>query len=89
MNHLPRHIPYPGQSALEPRRRSPHQKSFLIALAGLVAVFACASCSVAPSPAPPPQVPVTDTQPVGDGLKVIGFAMLGAACVVVLGRLIR
>ena len=29
------------------------------------------------------------TQPVGDGLKVIGFAMLGAACVVVLGRLIR
>ena len=33
--------------------------------------------------------PVTDTAPVGDGLKVIGFAMLGAACVVVLGRLIR
>jgi hypothetical protein len=31
---------------------------------------------------------VTDTSPVGDGLKVIGFAMLGAAVVVVLGRML-
>ncbi len=89
MNHLPGPIPHPCQPALEPRRHFPNRKWFPIPLAGLVAVFACASCSVAPSPVPPPQVPVTDTQPVGDGLKVIGFAMLGAACVVVLGRLIR
>jgi hypothetical protein len=34
-------------------------------------------------------VPVTDTEPVGEGLKVIGYAMLGAACVVVLGKIIR
>jgi hypothetical protein len=34
-------------------------------------------------------VPVTDTRPVGDGLKVIGFAMLGAAVVAVLGRLLK
>lgn len=32
---------------------------------------------------------VTDTQPVGDGLKVIGYALLGAAVVVVTGKLIR
>lgn len=88
MNHLSRHILHTGQPALEPRRHSPNQKSFLIALAGIVAVFACASCSETRPPAPP-LVPITDTQPVGDGLKVIGFAMLGAACVVVLGRLIR
>ena len=32
---------------------------------------------------------VTDTQPVGDGLKVIGYALLGAAVVVVLGKMTR
>ena len=50
--------------------------------------FACTSCTEPPAPEPPP-VPVTDTQPVGEGLKVIGYAMLGAAVVVVLGRMIR
>jgi hypothetical protein len=51
--------------------------------------MALGSCSEAPSkPPPPPTVAVTDTAPVGDGLKVIGFAMLGAAVVVVLGRML-
>ena len=57
----------------------------LLPLAGLF--MACASCSDSPSTPPPP--PVTDTEPVGEGLKVIGFAMLGAAVVCVLGRLLR
>jgi hypothetical protein len=39
--------------------------------------------------AAPPAVPITDTRPVGDGLKVLGFALLGSAVVVVLGRMIR
>jgi len=60
-------------------------KLLLLPAAGLV--LACASCS---EPAPgPPAPPVTDTAPVGDGLKVIGFALLGAAVVLVLGRMIR
>jgi hypothetical protein len=44
------------------------------------------SCSDS-TPKPPP-APVTDTQPVGEGLKVIGFALLGAAVVGVLGRIL-
>lgn len=34
-------------------------------------------------------VPVTDTAPVGDGLKTLAFALLGGAVVIVLGGLIR
>jgi hypothetical protein len=61
------------------------KKLLLLPAAGIF--MACASCGgSAPAPAPPP---VTDTAPVGDGLKVIGFAMLGAAVVVVLGRLLK
>jgi hypothetical protein len=36
-----------------------------------------------------PQVTVTDTKPVGEGLTVVGFAIVGAAVVVVLGRMLR
>jgi hypothetical protein len=86
--HLHKHIPHPCQPLLASSRRFPNRKWFLIPLAGFALVLACASCSESSTPKPPP-VPVTDTRPVGDGLKVIGFAMLGAACVIVLGRLIR
>jgi hypothetical protein len=86
--HLHRHIPHPCQPQLATVRRFPNRKWFLIPLAGLALVLACASCSDSSPPKPPP-VTVTDTQPVGEGLKVIGYAMLGAACVIVLGRLIR
>ena len=58
----------------------------LLPIAGLF--LACASCGESPALEPPP-IPVTDTKPVGEGLKVIGFAMLGAAVVVVLGKMIR
>lgn len=34
----------------------------------------------------PPVVPVTDTKPLGEGLKVIGYGILGSAVVLTLGR---
>lgn len=90
--HLHEHIPHPCQPLLVSRTRitnRPFRKWFLIPLAGLALGLALVSCSGSRTPPAPPPVPVTDTAPVGEGLKVIGYAMLGAACVVVLGRLIR
>jgi hypothetical protein len=60
----------------------------------LPAALACACCLFAScdreAPADEPEpVRVTDTEPVGDGLKVIGFALLGAAVVTAIGRLAR
>jgi hypothetical protein len=60
------------------------RRLLLLPLAGLI--LACASCSKPDPPKPP--APVTDTEPVGSGLKVIGFAVLGAAVVCVLGRML-
>ena len=78
--------PHPSFPDRHGRRGIPHLKSLLLLpLAGLF--LACASCSE-PSSVPPPP-PVTDTRPVGDGLKVIGFALLGAAVVAVLGRMLK
>lgn len=66
----------------------PRRKWFLIPLAGIALILACSSCEPTAPPKPPP-VPVTDTRPVGEGLKVIGFALLGAAVVGVLGRMLK
>ena len=49
-------------------------------------VFSSISCNEASQP--PPAAPVTDTEPVGSGLKVIGFAVLGASVVCVLGKML-
>ncbi len=70
-----------------PRAAWRHSLKMLLLLPVAGLFMACASCSDSPSTPPPP--PVTDTTPVGEGLKVIGFAMLGAAVVCVLGRLLR
>ncbi|MEO5917245.1 MAG: hypothetical protein ABIS50_23645 [Luteolibacter sp.] len=51
----------------------------------LLATGSCEQRTVAASPA----VAVTDTRPVGEGLKVLGFALLDSAVVCVLGRMIR
>jgi tellurite resistance protein TehA-like permease len=58
----------------------------LLPLVGLS--FAVASCSGGSSRPRQPTVAVTDTKPVGEGLKVLGYAVLGASVVVVFGRLI-
>ena len=71
-----------------PRRKPTLKKLLLLPVAGIIlACVLCSSCAE-PDPGPPPPT-VTDTAPVGDGLKVIGFALLGAAVVLVLGRMVR
>ena len=56
------------------------------ALAGTSLAFTSCNEEVAP-PAPPPII--TDVTPVGDGLSVIGLALIAAAVVLVLGKLLR
>lgn len=60
--------------------------SLLIPAVSLTLIYG--SCSEVP-PDPPPPARVTDTKPVGDGLKVIGYALLGSAIVLVLGSMSR
>lgn len=86
MNHLLKHNAHPCQPFWRSRSR-PCRKPFLtsLALAGLL--LNCVSCSE--SKPTPPRDTVTDTAPVGEGLKVIGFAVLGAAVVGVLGRMLK
>lgn len=68
------------------RWHSHWRKLLFLPVAGVF--MTCSSCAETP-PVKPPPPPVTDTRPVGEGLKVIGFAMLGAAVVVVLGRMLK
>ena len=69
------------------RRKHPHSGKILL-LPVTAAVMALSSCNEEPAK-PAPHVTVTDTKPVGEGLTVIGFAIIGATVVVVLGRLLR
>lgn len=69
------------------RRKRPVSGKVL--LLPLAAFMALSSCNDEEAKKPTPQVTVTDTEPVGAGLTVIGFAIVGAAVVVVLGRLLR
>jgi hypothetical protein len=78
---------HPTRLDPSPRAAWCHSLKMLLLLPVAGLFMTCASCSDSPSTPPPP--PVTDTTPVGEGLKVIGFAMLGAAVVCVLGRLVR
>ena len=87
MSHLFKHIAHPCQPWLRPQRRS-NRKWFPISLAGIALVLALTSCTDESSAAPPP-ISITDTKPVGEGLKVVGYALLGASVVIVMGRLIR
>ena len=89
--HLPSCLPC-LTSSLRPRRRRRRKPTLmrllLLPAAGIVlACVLCSSCAE-PEPGPPPPT-VTDTAPVGDGLKVIGYALLGAAVVGVLGRILK
>ena len=73
---------------LSSRRPAAHsfKKLLLLPVAGVF--LALSSCNEDEAKHAPP-VTVTDTQPVGEGLAVIGFAIVGAAVVIVLGRLLR
>jgi len=53
------------------------------ALLAIVAIMLLAACTTAIKPVAP------DMKPVGDGLQVIGFALIGVSVVITLGRLIR
>lgn len=69
-------------------RRKPTHTGKVVLLPVAAAVMALSSCNEEPAK-PAPHVTVTDTKPVGEGLTVIGFAIVGATVVVVLGRLLR
>ena len=69
------------------RRKRNHAGKFVL-LPVAAAFVALSSCNEEPAK-PAPHVTVTDTKPVGEGLTVIGFAIVGATVVVVLGRLLR
>jgi hypothetical protein len=96
----PSHVSFQKSSAIQRTEKSPHEIPpaairsrrlhgawLLLGSASQAAATANGHrhCQRSPSL---PTVTVTDTEPVGDGLKVIGFAMLGAAVVVVLGRML-
>ena len=86
MNHYLKHNAHPCQPFWRSRGR-PYRKPSLLPLALASLLLCCASCSE--SKPTPPRDAVTDTAPVGEGLKVIAFAVLGAAVVGVLGRMIK
>ena len=61
-------------------------KLHLLILCVAVALLA-PGCADVPSSAPPQYV--TDTTPLGEGLKTLAYAFLGASVVITLGRLLR
>ena len=73
-----KHLPF--------HRPSAHSMKKILLLPALVGGMALCSCK--DESAAPPQF-VVQTEPVGNGLVVIAFAMVGAAVVIVLGRLLR
>ena len=86
MFHLFRHHAHPCQPWLRPRRRS-RRKLILISLAGIAMALSLASCSSSYSDPPPPRV--TDTQPIGKGLSIIGYSILGGMLVFVFGSMVK
>lgn len=60
----------------------------LVVASGLCAGACSRPGEVARAAAPLPPV-VTDTAPVGDGIKTFAYALLGASVVLTLGRLLR
>lgn len=73
---------HPSSNSLR-QGQSGTRRRLLLPVAGIALLLS--SCSEVPAKPLPPAV--TDTAPVGEGLKVVGFALLGSAVVVVLGRM--
>jgi hypothetical protein len=63
-------------------------KRFLL-LPGCLAVLLLASSCSEPTSRSCPAPSVTDTKPLGDGIKTLAYAFLGASVVLTLGRLLR
>lgn len=70
-------------------RRKWFQPGKIVLLPVAAAFMTLSSCNDEETTKSAPQVTVTDTEPVGAGLTVIGFAIVGASVVAVLGRLLR
>lgn len=70
------------------RRKNRSLKALLLLPAAGI-LLALNSCKDENATKPVQHVTVTDTKPVGEGLAVIGFAIVGATVVFVLGRLLR
>ena len=62
-------------------------RSLLHLVATVICLFLVTGCGGGFSPPPPPLPP--DLTPVGDGLKVLAFSMIGVAIVFTLGRLLK
>jgi uncharacterized membrane protein len=60
----------------------------LLLLFGLIALLSVSGCASDPQMDRVP-VAVTDTKPLGEGLKTLAYAFLGASVVLTLGRLLR
>ena len=60
----------------------------LLLSSAFAAVLSSSGCSPAPSIEAVP-VAVTDTEPLGEGIKTLAYALLGASVVITLGRLLR
>lgn len=60
----------------------------LLLSSAIAAVLSSSGCNPAP-PAETVPVAVTDTEPLGEGIKTLAYALLGASVVLTLGRLLR
>ena len=74
---------------LSSRRPAAHRLKKLLLLPVAGVFLALSSCKDDEANKHTPPVTITDTKPVGDGLAVIGFAMVAGCVVIVLGRLLR
>jgi hypothetical protein len=73
---------------LSSRRPATHRLKKLLLLPVAGVILALSSCNDDEAKQPQ-QIIVTENEKTGEGLAVIGFAIVGAAVVVVLGRLLR
>lgn len=73
---------------LSSRRPAAHhfKKILLLPITGVLVALGSCNDDDAKQPS---QIIVTDSKETGEGLAIIGFAIVGAAVVIVLGRLLR
>lgn len=57
------------------------------AVAALLLLVPCSSCSGKKSPPPPVVVHAPDYKPIGEGIKVHSYALIGVAVIIVVGMM--